>query len=43
MKYMDKEITFIKNKNEGNFTYITPNTILTTNKQVSKVSNYKTN
>ena len=40
MAYMNKEITFIENK-ENNFTYITPHNIITTRKQVTKEIDHK--
>lgn len=43
MNYMNKKVTFLKNDGKCNFTYITPNNILTTNKHVSKIANSKTN
>lgn len=43
MSYMNKEVTFLKSNEKGNYTYITPNQIITTNKHVAKITNCKTN
>lgn len=42
MTYMKKEVNYVKSNGECNFTYITPRNIITTNKNLGKVSNSKT-
>lgn len=43
MNYMDKKVTFQKREDSGNFTYITPNSIITTHEKLTKDVNHKTN
>ena len=42
MTFMKKEVNYVKGNGECNFTYITPRNIITTNKNLGKVSNSKT-
>lgn len=42
MTYMKKEVNYIKGNDGCKFTYITPHNIVTTNKNIGKISNSKT-
>ncbi|WP_323736044.1 hypothetical protein PXD04_09175 [Methanosphaera sp. ISO3-F5] len=43
MRYMNKEITYKNNQNQTQYTYITPNNIFTTKKNITKRINHKIN
>lgn len=43
MKYMNKEVKYIENKNDTNYTYITPFNVLTTKEIINKKIDHKLN